>query len=307
VRVTAQTRPIAENLEHIKAGCWPRDAMCLWWRTSISSRMRPWKRPVGGEGARESWQLRGKKKFAVREYTDAEYAEEVTAIEDAFCAAGAALQGEHRAMRIGTNHGSLSDRIMNVRPDTPLGMVESALEFARIARTHDFHSFVFSMKASNPKVMIEAYRLLVAKLNELGGDWNYPIHLGVTEAGDGKMANQERDRHWVSAGRRDRRYHSREFDGGLRVRDSVAQALVDCGLRISDCGLAGESPRPAWDPFSYERRKAEKLVVNGVPLGVRKRCGSSRAGGSGTRWRTRWTSWVTSSGDRDRRQWSDRC
>ena len=91
-----------------------------------------------------------------------------------------------RAMRIGTNHGSLSDRIMNRYGDTPLGMVESALEFARIARENDYHALVFSMKASNPKVMIEAYRLLVARLNAEGADWNYPIHLGVTEAGDGE-------------------------------------------------------------------------------------------------------------------------
>ena len=89
-------------------------------------------------------------------------------------------------MRIGTNHGSLSDRIMNRFGDTPLGMVESALEFARIARKNDFHNFKFSMKSSNPKVMIECYRLLVARLDELGPDWNYPIHLGVTEAGEGE-------------------------------------------------------------------------------------------------------------------------
>src|SRR2546422_5498994 len=75
---------------------------------------------------------------------------------------------------------------MNRFGDTPLGMVESALEFARIARQNDFHNFVFSMKSSNPKVMIECYRLLVARLNELGPDWNYPIHLGVTEAGEGE-------------------------------------------------------------------------------------------------------------------------
>ncbi len=75
---------------------------------------------------------------------------------------------------------------MNRYGDTPLGMVESALEFARIARKHDFHNFKFSMKSSNPKVMIECYRLLVARLDELGPDWNYPIHLGVTEAGEGE-------------------------------------------------------------------------------------------------------------------------
>ncbi len=91
-----------------------------------------------------------------------------------------------RCLRIGTNHGSLSDRIMNRFGDTPLGMVESALEFARIARKNDFHNFKFSMKSSNPKVMIECYRLLVARLNQEGADWNYPIHLGVTEAGEGE-------------------------------------------------------------------------------------------------------------------------
>src|SRR4029078_7323893 len=82
----------------------------------------------------------------------------------------------------------LSDRIMNRFGDSPLGMVESALEFARIARKNDFHNFKFSMKSSNPKVMIECYRLLVARLDQEGPDWNYPIHLGVTEAGDGEDA-----------------------------------------------------------------------------------------------------------------------
>src|SRR6266705_3264790 len=91
-------------------------------------------------------------------------------------------------VRIVTNHGSLSDRIMNRYGDTPLGMVESALEFARIARDLDYHDFIFSMKASNPKIMIAAYRLLAARLNELGPEWNYPLHLGVTEAGEGEDA-----------------------------------------------------------------------------------------------------------------------
>lgn len=86
---------------------------------------------------------------------------------------------EHgRAMRIGSNHGSLSDRILNRFGDTPEGMVESAIEFAQIARDLDYHSLVFSMKASNVKVMVAAYRLLVERMNALGPDWNYPIHLG---------------------------------------------------------------------------------------------------------------------------------
>ena len=127
-----------------------------------------------------------KKKFAVREYSDDQYAAELARIEEQFTPLVLLCQQLGRAMRIGTNHGSLSDRIMNRYGDTPLGMVESALEFARIARRHDYHNFKFSMKASNPKVMIECYRLLVARLEELGPDWNYPIHLGVTEAGEGE-------------------------------------------------------------------------------------------------------------------------
>ena len=126
------------------------------------------------------------KKFAIKEYSDAQYAEELKRIEEKFTPLVLECKRLKRAMRIGTNHGSLSDRIMNRFGDSPLGMIESALEFAHICRKHDFHNFKFSMKSSNPKVMIECYRLLVARLNKLGADWNYPIHLGVTEAGEGE-------------------------------------------------------------------------------------------------------------------------
>src|SRR2546423_9874971 len=126
------------------------------------------------------------KKFAVKEYTDEQYAAELARIEAKLTPLLRLCQELGRALRIGTNHGSLSDRIMNRFGDTPLGMVESALEFARIARKHSFHNFKFSMKSSNPKVMIECYRLLVARLEQKGPDWNYPIHLGVTEAGEGE-------------------------------------------------------------------------------------------------------------------------
>ena len=126
------------------------------------------------------------KKFAVKEYNDDQYAAELKRIEEKFTPLVLEARRLRRCLRIGTNHGSLSDRIMNRYGDTPLGMVESALEFARICRQHDFHDFKFSMKSSNPKVMIECYRLLVARLDELGADWNYPIHLGVTEAGEGE-------------------------------------------------------------------------------------------------------------------------
>src|SRR5438034_1672106 len=128
------------------------------------------------------------KKFKIIEYSDEQYAAELTRIRQRFAPLVELCKARGIAMRIGTNHGSLSDRIMNRYGDTPLGMVESALEFARIARDLDYHAFVFSMKSSNPKVMIAAYRLLVARLREEGEDWNYPIHLGVTEAGEGEDA-----------------------------------------------------------------------------------------------------------------------
>jgi (E)-4-hydroxy-3-methylbut-2-enyl-diphosphate synthase len=127
-----------------------------------------------------------RKKFATREYTDDQYAEELERLEKAFTPLVLKCQELGRAMRIGTNHGSLSDRIMNRYGDTPRGMVESALEFVRVCRKHNYHDIILSMKASNPKVMIEAYRLLVARLSDEGSDWNYPLHLGVTEAGEGE-------------------------------------------------------------------------------------------------------------------------
>lgn len=117
-------------------------------------------------------------------YDDATYAAEVEKIEEAFGPLVDKCIRLKRAMRIGTNHGSLSDRIMNRYGDTPFGMVESALEFARVCRKRGYHDFMFSMKASNPLVMMQAYRLLVAEMIKLG--WDYPLHLGVTEAGDGE-------------------------------------------------------------------------------------------------------------------------
>ena len=124
------------------------------------------------------------KRFAVKEYTDAEYAAELARIEERFTPLVEKMKRLKRALRIGTNHGSLSDRIMNRYGDSPLGMVESALEFVRICEKNGYREIILSMKASNPKVMIEAYRLLAARMGELGMD--YPFHLGVTEAGDGE-------------------------------------------------------------------------------------------------------------------------
>ncbi|MGA8164826.1 MAG: (E)-4-hydroxy-3-methylbut-2-enyl-diphosphate synthase [Waddliaceae bacterium] len=122
--------------------------------------------------------------FKQLEYDDASYAKEIEKIEEAFAPLVEKCKKLNRTMRIGTNHGSLSDRIMNRYGDTPRGMVESAVEFANVCRKYDFHDFMFSMKSSNPQVMIQAYRLLVARMYDL--DWDYPLHLGVTEAGEGE-------------------------------------------------------------------------------------------------------------------------
>lgn len=125
-----------------------------------------------------------KKKFNIIEYTDVDYEGELERIRQKFTPLVRICKEHGTAMRIGTNHGSLSDRIMSRFGDTPLGMVESALEFLRICADNNYHDIVLSMKASNPKVMIQAYRLLIAKMNEEG--MNYPLHIGVTEAGDGE-------------------------------------------------------------------------------------------------------------------------
>ena len=127
-----------------------------------------------------------KKRFQVFEFSDEAYQEELERIREKFSPLVKLCKQYGTAMRIGTNHGSLSDRIMNRYGDTPAGMVESAMEFLRIAEDHDFHQIVLSMKASNPKVMVQAYRMLVAKMNEEA--MYYPLHLGVTEAGDGEEA-----------------------------------------------------------------------------------------------------------------------
>ena len=126
-----------------------------------------------------------KKKFEQIEYTDEEYAEEIERIRERFTPLVKICKEHGTAMRIGTNHGSLSDRIMSRYGDTAIGMVESAMEFLRIARNEDYHNIVLSMKSSNPIVMVEAYRLLVKHMQEEFGEC-YPLHLGVTEAGDGE-------------------------------------------------------------------------------------------------------------------------
>jgi (E)-4-hydroxy-3-methylbut-2-enyl-diphosphate synthase len=126
-----------------------------------------------------------KKKFEQIDYTDAEYLEEIERIRERFTPLVFICKENGTAMRIGTNHGSLSDRIMSRYGDTANGMVESAMEFLRIARSLDYHQIILSMKSSNPQVMVHAYRLLIQQMQNEFGE-SYPLHLGVTEAGDGE-------------------------------------------------------------------------------------------------------------------------
>ena len=187
VRITAPTVKDAANLQNIVAelrqrGCVVPIVADIHFKPEAAMEAVKWVEVVRVNPGNYA----DKKKFAIKEYTDGEYAAELKRIEEAFTPLVLDCIRLKRALRIGTNHGSLSDRIMNRYGDTPLGMVESALEFARICRKHGFHNFKFSMKSSNPKVMIECYRLLVARLEQEGPDWNYPIHLGVTEAGEGE-------------------------------------------------------------------------------------------------------------------------
>lgn len=271
VRITAQTRKYAENLQHIKAGLLAQGC-----DVPLVADIH-FKPDAALEAARWVEKIRinpgnfvDKKKFEIHEYTDEQYEAELRRIEEEFVPLVRLCRERGVAMRIGTNHGSLSDRIMNRYGDTPLGMVESALEFARIARGESYHDFVFSMKASNPKVMIEAYRLLVARLRELGPDWNYPLHLGVTEAGDGEDG---RIKSAIGIG-------SLLLDGiGDTIRvslteDSVYEIPVARALIATLSGNAAVEPEteipafsPPYDPFAFQRRRTEALEIQGIPTG----------------------------------------
>src|SRR5204862_2989347 len=187
VRITAPTVKDAANLKNIVAelrarGCRVPIVADIHFKPDAAMEAAKWVEMVRINPGNYA----DSKKFAIKEYSDEQYQAELKRIEEKFTPLIKLCKELGRAMRIGTNHGSLSDRIMNRFGDSPLGMVESALEFAGIARKNDFHNFKFSMKASNPKIMIQCYRLLVARLEQEGPDWNYPIHLGVTEAGEGE-------------------------------------------------------------------------------------------------------------------------
>jgi (E)-4-hydroxy-3-methylbut-2-enyl-diphosphate synthase len=278
VRITAPTVKDAKNLQLIKQGLLERGCDVpivadIHFKPEAALEAAQWVEKVRINPGNYA----DSKKFVVKEYSDQQYEEELERIWGRFTPLVKLCQERGISIRIGTNHGSLSDRIMNRYGDTPLGMVESALEFARIARDLGYHDFIFSMKASNPKVMICAYRLLVSRLYTEGADWNYPLHLGVTEAGDGEDG---RIKSAIGIG-------SLLADGlGDTIRVSltedsvheipVAQALVapynDGNAETSGRSFADTPTRPyagtlPYDPFHFEKRETEKIHLNGVDLG----------------------------------------
>ena len=267
VRITAPTVKDARNLENIVNGLRERDCDVptvadIHFKPDAAMEAAKWVEKVRINPGNYA----DSKKFVIREYSDEQYAAELARIRERFSPLVELCKTRGIAMRIGTNHGSLSDRILNRYGDTPLGMVESALEFARIARDLDYHDFVFSMKASNPKIMIAAYRLLVARLSELGPDWNYPLHLGVTEAGEGEDA---RIKSAIGIG-------SLLADGiGDTIRVSltedspheipVAKALVEMvEQKTFNVQRSTLNTQLSFDPFSYQRRATETLAVAGI-------------------------------------------
>jgi (E)-4-hydroxy-3-methylbut-2-enyl-diphosphate synthase len=304
VRITAPTVKDARNLENIVKGL--RERGCnvpivadIHFKPEAAMEAAKWVDKVRINPGNYA----DSKKFVIREYTDEQYAAELSRIRERFSPLVELCKTRGIAMRIGTNHGSLSDRILNRYGDTPLGMVESALEFARIARDLDYHDFVFSMKASNPKIMIAAYRLLVARLNELdaketakgrGGSpeppgrlgsiaptWNYPLHLGVTEAGEGEDA---RIKSAIGIG-------SLLADGiGDTIRVSltedspheipVAKALIENIKKTPNAQRPTPNIKVSFDPFSYQRRTTEKSSAAGIGLSA---VASAKADDSGRR------------------------
>jgi (E)-4-hydroxy-3-methylbut-2-enyl-diphosphate synthase len=215
-----------------------------------------------------------RKRFEQREYTDAEYRAEIERVQERFRPLVRRLKALGRALRIGTNHGSLSDRILNRFGDTPLGMVESALEFLDVCEDERFFDVVFSMKASNPQVAIQAYRLLASHLEERApGLPSYPFHVGVTEAGDG---TDGRVKSAIGIG-------ALLEDGiGDTIRVSltedpvkeipVARALAArYDARSGQCLAEPADPGAPWvaDPYAHARRETIERSGLGGPQPVR--------------------------------------
>lgn len=264
VRITAPSKKEAENLAVIKAelakrGCHVPLVADIHFTPNaaeIAARLIEKVRVNPGNYV-------DKKKFDVIDYTDAEYAAEIDRIRERFTPLVKICKEYGTAMRIGTNHGSLSDRIMSRYGDTPMGMVESAMEFLRIARYESYHNIVLSMKSSNPQVMVQAYRLLVERMDQEFAEC-YPLHLGVTEAGDGE----------------DGRIKSAIGIGALLedgIGDTIRVSLTeDPEFEIPVCrdlvkryvpGVESSTVPPIekmpYSPFSYQRRDSFEVDIIG--------------------------------------------
>ena len=200
-----------------------------------------------------------KKKFQTHSYSTTQYKDELKRIEDKFTPLIEVCKDYETAMRIGTNHGSLSDRIMSQYGDTPLGMVESALEFVRICEKHNYNRIILSMKASNPMIMIQAYRLLVSKMKQ--ENMCYPLHLGVTEAGEG---DDGRIKSAIGIG-------SLLMDGiGDTIRVSlteppekeipIAKLISDYVDDKKDCRTITDVKKNPITPYEYSKRETRSIL-----------------------------------------------
>ncbi len=266
VRITAPSKNEAENLQHIKDELRKRgyntplvaDIHFTPNAAEIAARIVEKVRVNPGNYV-------DKKKFEQIEYTDAEYAEEIERIKERFTPLVLICKEYGTAMRIGTNHGSLSDRIMSRYGDSAIGMVESAMEFLRIARGEDYHNIILSMKSSNPLVMVQAYRLLITHMMEEFGEC-YPLHLGVTEAGDGEDG---RIKSAIGIGAlledgigdtiRVSLTEDPEFEipvcKDLVKRYSPANAAQNSFLESNDSKTPSSKLLGAYSPFEYKRRE----------------------------------------------------
>ena len=269
VRITAPSKKEAENLKNIKAELVKRgyntpivaDIHFTPNAAEIAAKLVEKVRINPGNYA-------DKKKFEEIEYTDKSYEDELTRIQEKFLPLVQICKKNNTAMRIGTNHGSLSDRILSRYGDTPKGMVESAMEFLRICQDQDFHDIILSMKASNTRVMVQAYRMLVYEM--IKENMNYPIHLGVTEAGE---AEDGRIKSAVGIG-------SLLADGiGDTIRVSlteppeeeipVAEKLLANFDDIENHSHIKEIKKSPINPFEYKRRKTKTILNIGgsnVPI-----------------------------------------
>ncbi len=277
VRITAPSLNEAENLRHIKAElhrCGVRVPLIADIHFTPNAAL---KAAAYVEKVRiNPGNYADKKKFAVREYSDSEYDAELERIEQRFKPLVLKAKQYGIAMRLGTNHGSLSDRIMNRFGDTPQGMVESALEFVRICERYGYYDIILSMKASNPLVMIQAYRLLAARMDAAGMD--YPFHLGVTEAGDGeegriksamgigalltdgigdtiRVSLTEDSVHEIPA--------AQALARPYNTRQASAPMPVSAPVHLS----SPPAPRASRNPYGYARRTSDEISVGNVTLG----------------------------------------